>query len=234
MRILGLSCSPREGANSGIMLDRSFERLRAVYSSQVETEVIALRELNLNACIACNVCGKTKDDGRFIPCVQADKDDVQMVLDKMVASDGICVTTPVHFGLPSELFLKLMMRTRLLRHQDFRLANRPVGIMATAARRSGGAETAVLAAWLPFVRNACILVGSGNGTSQCGAFGWAGERGHIESDEWGLEQGFQVAERVFEIARLIKAGSEALNYLNPMRFSYSEGTRPVVLRKEFR
>jgi len=226
VKVLGLNFSPRDNSNSGIMLSRSFEQLQTTYPGEVDTEIIALRELNVENCIACNICGKDKDEVRYLPCVQADKDDVQMVLDKMVESDGICVATPVYFGLPSDLFSKFIMRTRLLRHQDFQLANRPVGVMAIAARRSGGAETAILATWLPFIRNGCLVVGNGNGTSQFGAYGWAGGQGHIESDTWGLEQGFQTAERVFTIAKLMKAGTDSLDYKNMMRFSYSEGTRP--------
>jgi multimeric flavodoxin WrbA len=224
VRVLGLNCSPRDNSNSGIMLDESFTRLRERYAGEVETEIIALRDLHIEPCKACAVCGKTKD-GRFIPCVRADEDDVQRVLDAMVAADGMCVATPVYFGLPSDLFSRFIMRTRPMRHQDFKLANRPVGVMATAGRRSGGAETAILATWLPFVRNGCLVVGNGDGTSQFGAYGWAGKRGDIRTDEWGLEQGFQTAERVFTVAKLIQAGITATGFQNPMVFSYSAGTR---------
>jgi multimeric flavodoxin WrbA len=118
------------------------------------------------------------------------------------------------------------MRTRPLRHQDFRLANRPVGVMATAGRRSGGAETAILATWLPFVRQGCLVVGNGDATCQFGAYGWAGGRGQILTDEWGMEQGSQTAARVFSLAKLIKAGVEATGFESPMKFSYTSGTRP--------
>ena len=119
------------------------------------------------------MCGKKKD-GTFIPCVREQEDDVQGILDAMVAADGILVATPVYFGLPSDLFSKFIMRTRPLRHQDFKLANKPLGVLATAGRRSGGAETAIIATWLPFVRNGCLVVGNGDGTCQFGAYGWAG------------------------------------------------------------
>jgi len=175
--------------------------------------------------MACAVCGK-KRDGTFIPCVREHEDDVQGILDAMVAADGILVATPVYFGLPSDLFAKFIMRTRPLRHQDFKLANKPLGVLATAGRRSGGAETAIIATWLPFVRNGCLVVGNGDGTCQFGAYGWAGARGHVLSDEWGLEQGFQTAQRVFTLAGVLKAGVEASGYENYMRFSYSQGTRP--------
>ncbi len=170
------------------------------------------------------MCGKRKD-GTFIPCVREREDDVQGVLDAMVAADGIVVATPVYFGLPSDLFSKFIMRTRTLRHQDFKLANKPVGVLAIAGRRSGGAETAIIATWLPFVRNGCLVVGNGDGTCQFGAYGWAGPRGHVSSDEWGLVQAFQTAQRVFTLAAMVKAGAEATGYGDYMRFSYSQGTR---------
>ena len=226
VRLLGLDCSPRDNSNSGLMLETAFEKLDVVYPQEAEHEIVHLRDLHLEPCKACNVCGKTKEKGKFIPCVRAKEDDVQEVLDKMVAADGLLVATPVYFGLPSDLFSKFIMRTRPLRHQDFKLANKPIGVMATAGRRSGGAETAILATWLPFVRNGCLVVGNGDGTSQFGAYGWAAGRGHILSDEWGLEQGFQTAERVFTLAGVFKAGVEATGFTSPMKFSYSAGTRP--------
>jgi multimeric flavodoxin WrbA len=224
IHILGIDCSPRDGSNSGVLLEEGLGALHEDYPEQATTEIVHLRDLHLEPCKACDVCGKTKDGLRYIPCVRANEDDAQRVLDKMVASDGLCVATPVYFGLPSDLFSRFIMRTRPLRHQDFRLANRPVGIMATAGRRSGGCETTIIAAWLPFIRNGCLIVGNGDGTSQYGAFGWAGGRGEIRKDEWGLKQARQTADRVFTIARLLKAGSASLGYESHLRFSYSDGT----------
>ena len=224
VRLLGLDCSPRDNSNSGIMLDTAFAGLGEKYPGEAVCEIVHLRDVHIEPCKACNICGKTKD-GRYIPCVRVDEDDVQGVLDQMLAADGLLVATPVYFGLPSDLFSKFIMRTRPLRHQDFKLANKPVGVLATAGRRSGGAETAIIATWLPFVRNGCLVVGNGDGTSQFGAYGWAGPRGHVLTDEWGLEQSFQTAERVFTLARLLKAGVEATGFVNPMKFSYSAGTR---------
>jgi multimeric flavodoxin WrbA len=231
VRLLGLNCSPRENSNSGLLVRRSFARLVATYPGEVECETVDLRELNILNCKYCDVCGKTKS-GRFVSCIQAGNDDVQGVLDKMVAADGLVIATPVYFGLPSDLFSKFVMRTRVLRHQDFRLANRPAGVMAIAARRSGGAETTIASTWLPLIRNGCLIVGNGDQTCQYGAMGWAGKRGDILSDEWGMEQGYQVSERVFTVARLIKAGAQALDYTSAMRFSYQSGTRPASPTKE--
>jgi multimeric flavodoxin WrbA len=227
IHLLGLNFSPRSGSNSGLLLRRSLERLSEAYPGEVAHETIDLRDLQILPCKACDVCGKTKD-GRYIDCVRVHEDDVQGVLDAMVAAEGLLIATPVYFGLPSDLFSRFIMRTRPLRHQDFRLANRPAGVMAVAGRRSGGAETTIMSAWLPLIRNGCLIVGNGDATCQYGAVGWAGRRGDIISDEWGMEQGFQVAERVFTVAKLLKAGADALGYVNLMRFSYESGMRQVV------
>lgn len=226
VHVLGISCSPRSRSNSTALLSASLERAHQVYGDDFSHELIELRTVDIRACKDCDVCGKRKDDGRFIDCVQRSDDGVQEVLDKMVAADGLVFATPVYFGLPSDLYTQFIMRTRVLRHQDFKLANRVAGVMAIAGRRSGGAETTIIATWLPLIRNGCLIVGNGNATCQYGAMAWAGARGHVLSDEWGLEQGFQVVERVYTVARLIKSGADSLGYADGMQFDYVAGTRP--------
>ncbi|NLF92842.1 MAG: flavodoxin family protein [Oligosphaeraceae bacterium] len=227
IKILGFDCSPRKNSNSGALLQASFAAAREKLSGTGElvSEIIHLRDCDIKHCNACSVCGKRKDTGEYIPCVI--KDDMTEILAKMCEADGMAVATPVYFGLPSDLFSKFIMRTRVLRHQDFRLANKPVGIMAIAGRRSGGAETTIMSAWLPFIRNGCLIVGNGDQTCQFGTMGWAGPCGHILSDEWGLEQGEQTVRRIFEVASLVHAGQQALGQTGtPMHFSYTSGNRP--------
>ncbi|HQL88626.1 MAG TPA: hypothetical protein PLH67_13500, partial [Lentisphaeria bacterium] len=100
------------------------------------------------------------------------------------------------------------------------------GVMAIAGRRSGGAETAIMATWLPFIRNGCLIVGNGDQTCQYGTMAWAGPPEHILTDEWGLEQGEQTIRRIFEVASLIKAGKTVVGGTTPMKFSYTAGNRP--------
>src|SRR5512136_1970288 len=98
VRLLGLDCSPRDNSNSGIMLDTAFTGLDEKYPGEAACEIIHLRELSIEPCKACNICGKTKD-GRFIPCVRVDEDDVQGVLDKMIEADGLVLARFWWFGL---------------------------------------------------------------------------------------------------------------------------------------
>lgn len=223
IKLLGLNCSPRPQSNSSALLNHAFAAANKKLGDKFEYEIIDLKDQNISPCLACGVCGKRKDREEFIPCVQ--KDDMTEVATKMCEADGLAVATPVYFGLPSDLFSKFIMRTRFLRHQNFKLANKPVGIMAIAGRRSGGAETAIMSSWLPFIRNGCLIVGNGDQTCQFGTMGWAGAPGHILSDEWGLEQSEQTVCRIYEVASLIKAGQAQLNQKSPMVFSYTSGNR---------
>jgi len=93
VRLLGIDFSPREGSNSGLLLEASFERLAGARGDEVVHEVIHLRDLHLETCQYCDVCGKTKS-GQFVPCIMAKKDDVQSVLDAMVAADGTPLGSP--------------------------------------------------------------------------------------------------------------------------------------------
>ena len=224
IRLIGLNCSPRDESNSGQILEVAFHSLKDKHQADIEYKIINLKDNAIEHCQACDECGKTKDTGKFIPCVI--DDDVPQIIEEMKASDGFLVATPVYFGLASDLFSKFGVRLRVPRHQDFALANKIVAILAIAGRRSGGAETAITSSWLPFIRNGCLIVGNGDKTCQFGTMGWAGGKGHIFSDEWGIEQAKDTAERVFRVASLVKSGTMALDYKNDMRFSYKSGTRP--------
>jgi len=221
IKIVGLNCSPRTNSNSRKILEYAFD----ANNKNVDYEIIDLKDKNIKPCLACSVCGKDKKTGEFLPCTIQD-DEVSEILEKMVKADGIAVATPVYFGLPSDLFSKFIMRTRLIRHMDFALVNKVVGVMAIAGRRSGGAETTITSTWLPFIRQGCIIVGNGDKTSQFGTMGWAGPKGEILSDEWGLEQAVDTVDRIMTVAKLLKAGAQTTGYENHLEFSYKSGTRP--------
>lgn len=223
IRVLGINCSPRDKSNSSAILEVAFDNLMTKHAQEVETETINLKDCNIKHCRACDVCGKTRDTGVYVDCVI--KDDMKGIIEKMKAADGFLVATPVYFGLATDLFMKFVVRLRIPRHQDFAFANRVVGIIAIAGRRSGGAETTIMSSWLPFIRLGCLIVGNGDKTCQYGAMAWAGSRGHVLSDEWGMEQARDTAERIFDVAKLIKAGKNSTSQNHTMKFSYISGMR---------
>ena len=221
--ILAINCSPRDKSNSRALLEHTLDHCTKTFPDTFSGDIINLKDHRIEPCQACDVCGKDPKTDAFMPCII--DDDMKEIGEKMARADGFLIATPVYFGLPTDLFSKFIMRTRFLRHQDFKLADKAVAIMAIAGRRSGGAETTITASWLPFIRHGCLIVGNGDKTCQFGTVGWAGSRGHILSDDWGLEQARDTAVRVYQTARIIKAGKESLGYENYMRFSYGSGAR---------
>lgn len=199
-------------------------KAQEIMGTDIDCNLIDLRDYTINHCQGCGVCGKTAITGELIDCLL--KDDAGEIMEMMVEADGIVISTPVRLGIASDLFYKLMHRTRVLRNQNFRLANKPVGIMAVTRRRNGsGAEAAITQAWMPFIRNGCILVGGGGRSSTLGTVGWAGKRDHILSDDFALEQSVQTVLRVGEIARIMNAGMAKLHHQSNFNFCYSAGER---------
>lgn len=84
--ILVISSTPRKGGNSDILCD---EFIKGAQEAGHKTEKIVFREKNIGFCTGCGACFRTKK------CSQ--KDDMAEILDKMIASDVIVLSTPVYF-----------------------------------------------------------------------------------------------------------------------------------------
>ena len=85
--ILILSASPRKDGNSDLLCDQF---MTGAQESDNHVEKIFLRNKKINYCTGCGTCYKLSK-----PCPQ--KDDMPEILDKMVASDVIVMSTPVYF-----------------------------------------------------------------------------------------------------------------------------------------
>lgn len=83
-RVLGLSCSPRTGGNTDLMLDSA---LAGAAGAGAATEKVHVPELDINPCLACNACFKT---GR---CIQ--QDDMQVLYPKLLSWEGIILAAPI-------------------------------------------------------------------------------------------------------------------------------------------
>lgn len=85
-QILVISASPRKGGNSDLLCD---EFIRGAKEAMHETEKIFLRDKTVHYCMGCGVCNQTHT------CVQ--RDDMTVILDKMVKADVIVLATPIYF-----------------------------------------------------------------------------------------------------------------------------------------
>lgn len=85
-KILVISSSPRKGGNSDLLCD---EFIKGAAGSGHTAEKIFLANQNIGYCRGCGVCNSTHQ------CVQ--KDDMAVILDKMVTAAVIVLATPVYF-----------------------------------------------------------------------------------------------------------------------------------------
>ncbi len=84
MKILAIIASPRGmQGNTGRLLE---EVLRGVTEAGAETEIISLKTLNVQPCVACDVCHKTG--------VCNIKDDYESIKEKMLVCDGFILASP--------------------------------------------------------------------------------------------------------------------------------------------
>ncbi len=94
MNILILSGSPRKGGNTDLLV----EAFAKGASPRHHVEVISVHDYKVNPCIGCNSCF-TREDYK---CCQ--KDDMQIVYDKMAKAEMLVIASPVYFyGLSAQL-----------------------------------------------------------------------------------------------------------------------------------
>ncbi|MEE8473412.1 MAG: flavodoxin family protein [Dehalococcoidia bacterium] len=86
MKILGVSCSPRKGGNTEILMR---EAMAGVEESGAEAELITIHDKDLKPCDGCRTC---RNDA-----VCHIQDDMQEIYTKMMEADGILFGTPVYF-----------------------------------------------------------------------------------------------------------------------------------------
>ena len=85
-RVLGITCSPRAGGNSDLLLNKA---LAGAESAGASIELLSLRDAEIVPCQECNAClssGECPLD-----------DDFPEVLERLLACDCLIVATPVFF-----------------------------------------------------------------------------------------------------------------------------------------
>ncbi len=94
MNILILSGSPRKGGNTDLLVDAFAKGA----SPRHHVEVVSVHDYKVNPCIGCNSCF-TREDYK---CCQ--KDDMQIVYEKMAKAEMLVIASPVYFyGLSAQL-----------------------------------------------------------------------------------------------------------------------------------
>jgi multimeric flavodoxin WrbA len=129
MKILAISCSPRQAGGTATLLR---EVLKGAKEDGAGVEFYSVAGKDIKPCDGCHACVKT---GKCHI-----KDDMQELYDKMVAADGIIFGTPVYFYGMAAQAKTILDRTDVFA-QTGALANKVGGIVAVAG--SLGLSTAI-------------------------------------------------------------------------------------------
>ena len=147
MHILAISGSPRGGlSNTRRLLDRVLEGAR---SGGAETELVDLGTMHIDYCIACGTCYVTGKCSR--------KDDFAALYEKMLASDGLVLGSPVYFSS-----VTAQLKTVIDRLSDAIHCQLFLGKYACSVATAGGQDTATVGYMNDvLLRLGCTVVGVG-------------------------------------------------------------------------
>jgi len=231
VRILGISGSPRKGANTAILVKKALEGVLTV--SGVETEFYEMAGKKIRHCIGCNKC---IDKG-----VCVFKDDFQDFVKRWMESDGIIWGAPVYLmGLPSLMNAAMERLSNSTRHYWDKLGlakpryNKVCGVVAVGNSCYGGQELVLIYLISRSLAMNCLVV-SGNtkigssfypGTgSYIGAPAWVQgpENDAVLRDEGGIARALNVGRRVAETTKIVRAGTSALKKELPSEYFYTYG-----------
>jgi len=121
--------SPRKGGNTEICLRRVQTGLEA---AGISTELVPIAELKIEPCRACYGC---EGKGR---CIQ--EDDLNDMIAKMVAADGIIIGSPTWFGSVTGWVKNLIDRAGFVSRMNGHMYRWKVGAPVIAVRRGGAVQ----------------------------------------------------------------------------------------------
>jgi multimeric flavodoxin WrbA len=121
MKILAVSCSPRESGNTVAMLEKALEAARG---DGADVELYSVSGKDIRPCDGCWACRNT---GKCHI-----KDDMQELYEKITVADGIIFGTPIYFWGMTAQAKTVMDRTISLYYPEKILASKVCGVVAVA------------------------------------------------------------------------------------------------------
>lgn len=129
--------------------------------------------------------------------------DTEELLNKLESFDGIVISSPVYFGDRSSIIQAFF---DLARKNKEKFKGKSFGSMSVGAKRNGGQETTNIYALNEAMDIGFIVAGNGPATSQYGGTAWAGNKGDIREDYFGLETCIGTGRKVAQTAMIAKLG----------------------------
>lgn len=169
-KVILLNGSPRANSNTKIVLE---ECAREIEAEGVETEIISLRGMKIQSCIACQKCAETGN------CVL--NDGLAEIIDKIRDADGFIPAAPVYFGTARGDIMAALQRIGKVSRGGDKYLDWMVGGPIAVARR-GGVTLTLQEMLMFFAINNMIVAGSTYWNMVI-----AGPEGTALEDEEGIE-----------------------------------------------
>jgi len=169
-KVILLCGSPRENSNTMETLE---ECAKSIEANGVETEIISLRGLNIQSCVACNACAGKGN------CVI--NDGLDEIIDKIREADGFIPAAPVYFGTARGDIMAALQRIGKVSRGNDKFLSWMVGGPIVLARR-GGTSLSLQEMSMFFSINEMIIIGSNYWNMV-----FAGAEGTANEDTEGIE-----------------------------------------------
>ena len=173
LKVLGISGSPRKGGNTEILVR---EVLKVLEEKGIRTEFVQIGGADVNPCVACMKCKKTKDGF-----CQKKNSFINKCIEKMIKADGIIIGSPVYFSDVTPEVKALMDVAGYAGRAGGNIVRRKVGAAVVAVRRAGAIHTFDTINHF-FLINEMIIPGSSYWNIGIGR-----EKGDVLNDEEGMK-----------------------------------------------
>lgn len=147
-KVILLNASPRVNSNTKIVLE---ECAKEIEREGVETEIISLKGMKIQSCIACLKCVETGN------CVL--NDGLDEIIEKIRHADGFIPAAPVYFGTARGDIMAALQRIGKVSRGGDKFLDWMVGGPIAVARR-GGVTLTLQEMMMFFAINNMIVAGS--------------------------------------------------------------------------
>ncbi len=190
VKILGISCSPREGKTTATAIKASLDAAKKV-DRRIEVELLDLGGLEI---LGWSGGAKPTEGGQIT-------DGFDLILPKLREPNvgGWIIGSPVYFRSMSALCKVFLERCAVLRKPKLLLADTAVGVLSVGAFRNGGQELVIEQIQSIMLCHEVMIVGGKPGAHQ-GATLWNAYKDDITKDEFGMDTAKKLGIRVAEAA----------------------------------
>jgi multimeric flavodoxin WrbA len=238
--LLGICGSPIRGGNTQTLLEHALDSAGKL--ENVKTEIFLSAQKKISPCVQCNWCLSHSETLEYCSL----KDDLQELFPLIIEADAILFASPAYTGRLSSYMATIMDRTRCFGFLSRRgmLKNKVAGAISVSWYRNAGVETCGLSIYMGALCAEMLPISVHHSGTYYGAIGLSSLHGEglfdsedklqVLKDEWGVKGAENIAMRLVEVARIVKAGMMALTQegTDSQILSIGTLTREILSKKK--